>query len=78
MNVIEILWTVAAFIVGKVIVNGIVAHFLAKQIMKYATRWFSTTERKLAIWTHYQARALGSGHLNDSVLDCGQGKCAIF
>lgn len=75
---IEILWAISAFIVTKVIVNGIVAHYLAGVIVKYATIVFATTERKLAIWQHYQNRALNSGHPSNSVLDCNQGKCAIF
>lgn len=66
------------FVVFTVIVKIIVGHWLAEQIMKYSKRWFATTERNMAIWTHYQLRAAEAGHAARNVLNCVEGNCSVF
>jgi hypothetical protein len=56
----------------------IVAHWLAERILSYSKKVFESSERNLAIWLHYQARAIGQGHFAHSVLNCAEGKCGIF
>lgn len=74
----EFLSNIFEFLVFTVIVKIIVGHWLAKMIIKYSKSWFATTERKWAIWEHYQHRARYDGHKSDSVLDCTQGSCVLF
>lgn len=66
------------FLVFTVIVKMIVGHWIADQLVHLAKKWFETTDRKQAIWLHYQAQAMGNGHTNDDVLNCGQDHCQIF
>lgn len=75
MNVLQ---NIFEFLVITVGVKMIVGHWVAERISKRLKAWFATTDRKQAIWLHYNARAAGAGHLNDNVLTCGQDKCAVF
>lgn len=75
---IEILGNLAEFIIFTVIIKMIVGHWMARQIVKYSKVWFATTERKWAIWEHYQHQARGNGHRPKSVLDCTQDSCVVF
>lgn len=74
----EFLTELINFVVFTVIVKIIIGHWMAQQITKYSKSWFATTERKWAIWEHYQHRARGEGHNFDSVLDCTQDSCVVF
>lgn len=69
---------VAEFLIFTVGVKAIIGHYLAERIVKYSKVWFATTERKTAIWLHYNSRAAGMGHENDNVITCGQDKCNVF
>ena len=66
------------FLIFTVILKVIIAHWLAEHILKYSKKWFSTTERNLAIWHHYMLRAEGKGHDAGSVLECAEGECNLF
>lgn len=68
---------VVGFLIGKVIINGIVAHAIGKWLVKKFKGFAKKTPRTDAILEHYQIQALGNGHEAKSVLNCGQGKCAV-
>lgn len=52
----------------------LIVHGLVKVLYKFVL----TGERSVAILMHYQHQVQGKGHISDSVLDCGQDKCAVF
>lgn len=66
------------FLVFTVIVKMIIGHWVAQRLVAAAKTWFDSTDRRRAIWLHYQARAAGNGHDNNNVLTCGQEHCQIF
>lgn len=66
------------FVFITVIFKAIIVHALADYIMKHSKTWFQKSERRAAIWLHYQSRALELGHAHKSVLHCDEGKCAVF
>lgn len=74
----ELLSAIFEFIVFTVGIKIIVGHFIADQLVSVLKSWFSTTERKQAIYDHYILRAQKAGHESDDVLTCGQDKCAVF
>lgn len=78
---IEFLRNVAEFLIFTVVIKMIIGHWLAERIMNLAKFYFNNpehNERYRAIWDHFQAKALGNGHNSGDVLDCKQGKCAVF
>jgi len=75
---IDFIKSVADFVLIAVVLKIIVAHWLAERILNYSKKVFSSSERNMAIWLHYQAQANGAGHLAKSVLQCGEEKCRIF
>ena len=74
----QIIQTILEFLIFTVGLKIIIGHWIAERIYNWAKTSFSKTDRKDAIWKHYQLRAAGDGHQNDSVLTCGEGKCAVF
>ena len=74
-NVWGFLWD---FLVITVITKAIIAHWVAKQLMKYFKKLVGSTERNTAIWTHFQNRAKGNGHASDDVVGCRDEGCQVF
>lgn len=70
---IDFIKSVFDFVVLTVVVKIIIGHWLAERIMEYSRKLFSSSERNMAIWLHYQ-----QNHLASSVLHCADDKCAIF
>lgn len=70
--------TIFDFFVGYILIKVIIGHWVADQFVTLAKKWFATTDRKQAIWLHYQSKASGKSHQNDNVLTCGQEHCQIF
>lgn len=75
---IEYVRSVLDFLVFTIVIKMIIGHWIADRIVDASKAWFATTDRKQAIWLHYQARATGNGHNNDDVLTCGQEHCQVF
>lgn len=74
-NLYHFFGVVAEFFVGTILIKIILAHWLADRVMAGMQRFIGRSERRKAIWTHYQHRALGIGHGPKDVLDCTDGKC---
>jgi len=66
------------FIFLSVIVKIIIGHWLAERIEDWGRNFVSKNERYLAIFNHYQLNAAGAGHAAKDVLNCVEGRCAIF
>lgn len=64
------------FVIG--VAAYIVRGWIAGKVVAYGRKFLVKTERDRAIVSHYSAQALGQGHGSASVLDCGEGKCAVF
>lgn len=75
-----IVWTILIkFIIGKVIINVIVAHWLADKILKYTERYATgKNERIAALWEHAIGRVQNQGHGTKSIAHCQHGRCAIL
>jgi hypothetical protein len=68
---------IVTFFIGKVIINYIIGHWIAKQLVKLFKRYARSTPRTDAILHHYLARANKQGHQPEDVLDCNQERCAV-
>jgi hypothetical protein len=66
------------FLVLHVIVNGIVAHWLAIHITKAVKYFFAVSEDRAAILVHFIERSRNQGHQPWSVLECSDGKCRLI
>jgi hypothetical protein len=75
---LDLLKNLFDFILLTVVVKIIIGHWLAERILDYSSKLFQSSERNLAIWTHYHEQASQKGHFASSVLVCPEEKCSIF
>lgn len=75
---------VVDFFVTTVIIRGIIARkisegmmILGRMIWRRMRTHIIKTERDLAIFLHYQNKALNHGH-RCKIDDCDDGKCSLF
>lgn len=54
--------TVAEFFIFYVLVRGVIAYWLAKQVRKHGRRYLLRTQREIAIWLHFRNKQLNKGH----------------
>lgn len=63
------------FLWERVILNGIIAHYIAEVIVRFIKRHMAKTPRKAAMIYHYTERAFRRGHASPSVLACTDSDC---
>lgn len=77
INIIVVRGILANEIMSELQLHGLYKRGMLDRTMKKMDKWYSLA-RKAAIVEHYRLRAHGTGHNHESVLECGQGRCAIF
>lgn len=80
----EWLHWIGNFLFTVVFIRGIVANEITKEVRKWGNqlkvKWDKSirSERRQAIWMHFQERAKGHGHTKSDVLACHDGQCVIL
>lgn len=77
INVVLVRGIIGNGIMQEIKQRGVYEHRIVQAMKKHLNAWKSVA-RKSAIVSHYRLQAQGAGHESDNVLDCGQGRCAIF
>lgn len=73
----DIVTNLLEFIVGTVILKGIIAHSLAEYIVKYAKKFMEGNPRLKAVIEHEIAKVRAQGH-DTPVEVCRSGQCATL
>ena len=76
---------VVDFFVSGVLVRGILARKVSVALEQLFSvigarikKWLIRNEKDLAIWLHYQNKAMNNGHRDKTPIECEQGKCQLF
>lgn len=77
VNVVLVRGVIGNSILQEIKQRGVYEHRIVQAMKKHIHAW-TVIGRKSAIVSHYRLQAQGAGHDSDNVLDCGEGRCAIF
>lgn len=78
LNIILVRGILASEITTWLKQKGVFKNGILHPIFRALAKEWHLVARKEAIFEHYRLRAQGDGHDNESVVACGQGRCAVL
>jgi hypothetical protein len=75
-HLVDIGGAVVGFLIFKILINIIVAHWIADKVVRLSKDEIQRNKRVGAIFSHFLQDH--PGNKADDVANCGTGKCAIF